>query len=165
MIAHKEWLFDRNILLLLYRSLIRSKLDYDNFIYRFARMSLKTLDPIYHRGLRLVHATFRTYSIESQYVDANEAPAIIRSKKSASHYYVILKSYPENSTHGNTFFFLIPNAKRLFQNEREIHKIHKLLDGNNHWRSRRGFDWNLLDNHTWFFTLDYKEPKHKLNTL
>ena len=78
-VAHKEWEDDWKTLLLLYRSLIRSQLDYNNFIYQSTRKSyVKILDPIYHRGLRLVLGAFRTSPAESLYAEANEAPENIR---------------------------------------------------------------------------------------
>ena len=78
---------DRNMLLLSYRSLIRSKLDYGSIIYWSARKSnLKTLHSICHGGLRLVLGAFRTSQAESLYAEANEAPANIRShRKLALH--------------------------------------------------------------------------------
>ena len=83
-VAHKEWGTDQSTLLLLYRSLIGSKLDSGNFIYRSARKSyLKTLEPIYHGGLRLVLGAFRTSPVESLYAEVNEASANIRSCKLA----------------------------------------------------------------------------------
>ena len=100
-VAHKECGADGNTRLLLYRSLIRSKLDYGNFIYQLARKSyVKTLDLIYCRGLRLVLRAFRTSPAESLY--ANKALPNIRSHKLALQYYVKLKSCPANPTH-NTF--------------------------------------------------------------
>ena len=88
-VAHKEWGADRKTLLLLYRSLIRSQLDYGNSIYCSARKSsVKTLDLIYHEGLWLVLRAFRTSPAERLYVEANEAPANIRSHKLALQYYI-----------------------------------------------------------------------------
>ena len=86
-VAHKEWGADQKTLLLLYRSLIRSQLDFGYFIYQSARKSyVKTLDPIYHGGLRLVLGAFRTSPAESLYAGANEPPANIRSHKLALLY-------------------------------------------------------------------------------
>ena len=105
-VAHKEWGADRKTLLLLYRSLIRLWLDYSNFIYRSARKSyVKTLDPIYHRGLRLVLGVFRTSPAESLYAEANEAPSNIRSHKLVLQCYIKLMSSPANPAHNNTFFY------------------------------------------------------------
>ena len=84
-VAHKEWGADCKTLLLLYISLIRSKLDYINFVYWSARKSfLKTLDLIYHGGLRfIILVAFRTSPAKSLYAEANEAPANIRKHKLA----------------------------------------------------------------------------------
>ena len=54
-IAHTDWGADRQTLLKLYRSLVRSKLDYGCFIYGSARKSyLRELETIHNQGLRLV---------------------------------------------------------------------------------------------------------------
>ena len=53
-LSHTTWGADRTTLLQLYRSLIRSKLDYGSIVYGSARKSyLAMLDPIHHQGLRL----------------------------------------------------------------------------------------------------------------
>ena len=91
-------------LLKLYRSLIRSKLDWGGFIYQSARRTyLKILNPICHGGLRLVLGAFRTSPVESLYADVNEAPANIRSNKLAIQYYAKLKSYPSNPAYNAAF--------------------------------------------------------------
>ena len=52
---------DRTTLLELYRSLVRSKLDYGSIIHGSARKSyLQMLDPIHNQGLRLALGAFRT---------------------------------------------------------------------------------------------------------
>ena len=57
---------DRKVMLRLYRSLVRSKLDYGCIVYGSARKSyLQMLDPIHNQGLRLC-------PVESLYVDAHE---------------------------------------------------------------------------------------------
>ena len=118
-VAHKEWGVDQNTLLLLHKSLIRSKLDYISFIYRSTRKSyLKTLDPIYHGGLKLVVGAFRTSPAKNLYAEANEAPVNIRSFKLTPQCYIKLKSWPANLAHNNTFY---PKYKELFQkNEKAI---------------------------------------------
>ena len=51
-VGHTDWVADRIVLLRLYRSLVRSKLDYGCIVYGSARRSiLKQLDPIHHQGL------------------------------------------------------------------------------------------------------------------
>ena len=53
-IAHTDWGADFQTLLKLYRTLIRSKINYGCYVYGAARMSyLKTLNTVHHEGLRL----------------------------------------------------------------------------------------------------------------
>ena len=48
-VAHTDWGADRKVLLHLYRTIVRSKLDYGSTVYGSARESyLKTLDTIHH---------------------------------------------------------------------------------------------------------------------
>jgi len=73
-VAHTDWGADRDTLLKIYNTLIRSKLDYGNIVYGSARKSyLKPLDAIHHQGLRLALGAFRTFPSESLYVETNEA--------------------------------------------------------------------------------------------
>ena len=72
-LSHKTWGSDRLCLLRLYRSVVRSRLDYGSFIYGSARPSaLKALDPVHHLGLRLATGAFRTSPVLSLYAEANE---------------------------------------------------------------------------------------------
>ena len=74
-----NWGGDRSVLLNLYRSLVRSKLDYGSIIYGSARKSyLKCLDTIHHQGLRLALGAFRTSPVESLYAESNETSLYIR---------------------------------------------------------------------------------------
>jgi len=60
-IAHTSWGADQETLLQLYRSLIRSKLDYGCIVYGSARGSyLRMLDPIQNHALRLCLGAYRT---------------------------------------------------------------------------------------------------------
>ena len=73
---------DRSVLLNLYRSLVRSKLDYVSVVYGSARKSyLKCLDTIHHQGLRLALGAFRTSPIESLYAESNEPSLYVRREK------------------------------------------------------------------------------------
>ena len=94
-VAHTEWGADRQTLIKLYRTLLRSQLDYGIFVYRSARKSyLKQLDPVHHGSLRLVLVAFRTFPIDSLYTEAHEAPLQIRSEKLALQYYTKLNLLP-----------------------------------------------------------------------
>ena len=99
-IAHTDWGADRQILLKLYRSLVRSKLDYGCFIYGSARKSyLNTLNTIHHQGLRLALGAFSTSPVESLYAETSEAPLTARRNKLGVQYYTKLVSCPSNSAY------------------------------------------------------------------
>ena len=72
-LSHTNWGADHTVLLQLYRSLIRSKLDYGSIVYGSDRKSyLMMLDTVHHQGLRLALGAFRTSPVESLYVEAEE---------------------------------------------------------------------------------------------
>ena len=71
-VANQEWGADKSVLLK-YRSLIRSKLDYGCIVYGSARSSyIKMINTVHHQGLRLALGAFRTSPVESLYVEAGE---------------------------------------------------------------------------------------------
>ena len=111
-VAHTDWGADKSTLLKLYKSLVRSKLDYGCFIYGSARKSyLRCLDSIHHLGLRLALGALRTSPVESLYVEANEAPLSLRREKLALQYYTKLQSCPSNPAFECTFY---PKYQELF---------------------------------------------------
>ena len=117
-VAHSEWGADRKVLLRLYRSLIRSKLDYGTNVYGSARKSyLKILDSIHNEGLRLVLRAFRTSPIKSLYVEANEPSLSYRRQKLSLQYLLKLKSNHFNPTHKVVFK---PQYKRLFERKPNV---------------------------------------------
>ena len=84
-VANQEWGADKSVLLNLYRSLIRSTLDYGCIVYGSARPSyLKMLNTIHHQGLRLALGAFR--KVESLYVEAGELPLEQRRIKLSLQY-------------------------------------------------------------------------------
>ena len=99
-----DWGPDRKVMLRLYRSLVRSKLDYGCVVYGSARQSyLRKLDSIHNQGLRLALCAFRTSPVTSLYAEANELSLNLRRKKLSMHYYLKLKSNPDNPTHKVVF--------------------------------------------------------------
>jgi len=131
-IGHTDWGADRKVMLRLYRSLVRSKLDYGCIVYGSARKSyLQMLDPIHNQGLRLCLGAFRTSPVESLYVDANEPSLGARRTKLSLQYASKLKSLPTHPTHNVVFdnkymklFDAKPNAIRTFGL-----RIRQFLDG------------------------------------
>ena len=99
-----EWGGDTNILLHLYRSLIRSKLDYGCQVYGSARKSYtKILNPIQNQGLRLALGAYRTSPEKSLQVEANEPPLELRRKKLSLQYAIKISSLPINPAHDCIF--------------------------------------------------------------
>ena len=98
-----KWGADRKVMVRLYRSLIRSKLDYGCTVYGSARKSyLQMLDPIHNQGLRLCFGAFRT-SVESLYVDAHEPSLGARRARLSLQYATKIKSLPKHPAHNTVF--------------------------------------------------------------
>ena len=103
-VSRMDWGADRIVLLRLYRSLIRSKLDYGSAVYSSARKSyLEKLKPIQNQGLRICLGAFRTSPMESLYVEANEPPLHLRYEKLSLSYAIKLKNNTSNPTYDITF--------------------------------------------------------------
>ena len=104
MVSNTDWGGDRRVLLRIYRSIVRSKLDYGCFIYGSARKSyVKQLDPIVHQGLRLALGAFRTTPVQSLYSEAAEPPLNLRRKKLALQYIIKLAQNKNNPTYKIVF--------------------------------------------------------------
>ena len=112
-VSHRDWGGDTETLLKLYRSLIRSKLDYGCIVYGSARKSyIQMLDPIQNQALRLCLGAFRTSPIESLQVEANEPTLATRRNKLALQYAIKLKSNLNNPTYDCIFN---PHYTALFE--------------------------------------------------
>ena len=113
MLAHTDWGADRKVLLRLYRSLIRSKLDYGSIVYGSARKSyLKMLDSVHHQGLRLALGAFRTSPVESLLAEANEPSLESRREKLALNYISRVKANPDNPVND---VILHPKYEELYE--------------------------------------------------
>ena len=123
-VAHTDWVADRKVLLHLYRTIVRSELDYGSLVYGSARESyLKTLDTIHHQEIRLALGAFRTSPADSLLVEANEPSLNDRREKLSLLFALKLKSNPTY----NTVFR--PNFFTLFQNKPNLsqHSVSVLL--------------------------------------
>ena len=106
---------DRTTLLKLYRSLVRSKLDYGCIVYGSASITaLAKLDPVHNQGLRLSLGAFRSSPVESLYVEAHEPPLEIRREKIALQYTIKLKANPGNPAYDVVFN---PKYQHLYANK------------------------------------------------
>ena len=110
-----KWGGTSDILLNLYRSIVRSKLDYASFIYGSARESyVNMLDPIHNQGIRLALGAFRTSPVESLYAEANEPPLHLRRRKLRQQYLLKLYSNPENPAF-NCAFKISKDTERFYE--------------------------------------------------
>ena len=118
-LSHTNWGADRNVLLQLYRSLIRSKLDYGSIVYGSARKSyLIQLDTVHRQRLRLVLGAFRTSPVESLYVAAEEPSLYLRREKLALQYAIRLAANASNPTFKVTFQpHISEDIRQLYENK------------------------------------------------
>ena len=99
-LANPVWGADSTILLQLYRTLVRSKLDYASFIYGSARKYvIERLDPVHHQGLRLALGAFRTSPVQSLLAEADEPSLQLRRRKLALQYTSKLQTLTDNPAH------------------------------------------------------------------
>ena len=95
--AHLKWGGDRDTLLALYRTIVRSKLDYGCIVYGTAsNTNLRQLDSIHNTGLRLALGAFCTSPVSSMYTEANEAHLEERPLKLSMNYYLKTRACTDN---------------------------------------------------------------------
>ncbi|KAL1447911.1 hypothetical protein WDU94_005491 [Cyamophila willieti] len=109
LVSHLSWGSDRNTLLLLYRSFIRSKIDYACVTYSSAHdQKLKTLDTIHNQCLRLCIGAFRSSPIVSILSDSGEPPLSFRREMLCFNYLLNSRRDPRHIhysiLHDLTFF-------------------------------------------------------------
>ena len=102
--GHYDWGADLKTLLALYKSLIKSKLDYGSIVYGSARSSYtKILEPIQNQALRICLGAFRTSPGKSLCVQANILPLEFQRMKLSIQYALKLKNHPDNPAHECVF--------------------------------------------------------------
>ena len=99
-VAQLKWGGDRDILLMLYRAIVRSMLDYGCIVYGTAsNTDLRQLDSIHNAGIRLALGAFCTRPVSSMYTEANEVPLEERCLKLSMHYYLKTHACTDNPAH------------------------------------------------------------------
>ena len=107
-LSHSKWGSDSKTLIKLFRSLVRSKLDYGCIVYMSGKEpDLESLNIIHRSGLRLALGAFKSSPKESLYAEANEPPLELRRQELAMRYSLKIKSHPENPTYD--CIFKLPN--------------------------------------------------------
>jgi len=99
-LSRLSWGADRATLLTIYRSLIRSQLDYGCQIYASAsKTSLSMLDTVHHQGVRFALGAFRTSPVESLYVESGEPSLTHRRDKLSLQLHARIESMPNTPAH------------------------------------------------------------------
>lgn len=122
LLSHTTWGSDRKCLLDLYKSLVRTRLDYGAVVYHSAApCALKMLDPIHHLGIRLATGAFRTSPIQSLYAESNEWSLTLQRSYSSFAYFLKVHANPEHPCYATindmtctTLFRNRPTAKEPF---------------------------------------------------
>jgi len=114
-VAHTNWGADSETLLKLYRSHIRSKLDYGCIVYGSASPThIKSLNPVQNTAIRICLGAFRTSPVSSLLVEAYELPLALRRDKLSLQYITKLASTPNNPAYDCVFK---SNFKVLFESK------------------------------------------------
>ena len=96
-LSKTNWGSDRLSLLRLYRSIIRSKLDYGSFIYWTASSHvLKKLDPIHNTALRICLGAFKSSPIASLYAESGEMSLENRRNQLAAQFFARCQQNPNS---------------------------------------------------------------------
>ena len=87
-------------LLMLYRTIVHSKLDYGCIVHdTTSHTNLRQLDSIHNAGLILALGAFCTSPLSSMYTEANEAPLEERRLKLSINYYLKTCACTDNPAH------------------------------------------------------------------
>ena len=98
-VGHTDWGADKVVLLRLYRALVHSKLDYGCIVGLYdsgSKSVLRTLNAVYHAGLRICLGAFCTSPVQSLYVKAGETSPSLRHLRLSMNYVLKLHSIPKN---------------------------------------------------------------------
>ncbi|KAF2348964.1 Ribonuclease H domain [Trinorchestia longiramus] len=96
-ISHRNWGADREILLKLYKTLVRSRLDYAALLYGTAAPSnLSKLNRIQNQCLRIATGCRKTTPITSLQIEADIPPLALHREEIACRYYCRLLQLPLN---------------------------------------------------------------------
>ena len=91
---------DAKVLLKIYKTLVRSKLDYGCQLYATTtnQKFIDRLNPVHHKGLRVSLGAFRTSPVLSMYVEAGEPKLEYRRSMLQMQYYARMKQFLPNES-------------------------------------------------------------------
>lgn len=130
-LSHPKTGCNRKLLLNLYKSLIRSQLDYGSPIYNLTnKTTLALLDTIQNASLRLVLGAFRTSPRLSLCAEAAEPPLSFRRSILTANFLVSLSSFPQLPLHHDIISYINPaffdHPKRHIRTHLELSLTQKL---------------------------------------
>ncbi|GBL98168.1 hypothetical protein AVEN_268259-1 [Araneus ventricosus] len=99
-LSNTSWCADKVSLMIIYRSLVRSKLDYRVPVYgSAAKSTLKMLDSVHQQGLRIATGAFRTTPIPSLHVTSGELSLKLRRYRPSLSYFHKINSDESHPQH------------------------------------------------------------------
>ena len=120
-LSHLDWGADRKTLQLLYTTLVQSKTDYGCSLYGTAsKTTLKMIDVVRNKGLRLITGAFRSTPINSLHVETNILPPSLQRPSVAYKSY--LQFQQRADIDATSLFHLQEDDTNSFRNS--IAKIH-----------------------------------------
>jgi len=137
-VTNHEWGADQSSCLKIYRSMIRSKIDYGCQVYgSAAETTLNSLNPIITEILRLATGAFKSTPRDSLYVLAEELPLNLRREKLCLRYYYKTKSSIDNPAHKH----VVPlHCRNLFMNKHlPLPLSHRTQNLTERYNLRKGF--------------------------
>ena len=103
-VARTSYGADRCTLPLLYRSTVRSELDYASFIHdKASESSKRTLDSVHHSSLRVVTGAFRTFPTSSLLAEAHGPHLALRRQLLGIRYALKLRQSPGHPSYQYAF--------------------------------------------------------------
>jgi len=129
-ITSHGWGADQQSSIMIYRSLIRSKIDYGCQVYGSAApTTLNSLSSIATEAIRIATGAFKSTPTESLFILANEMPLDLRREYLSLKYYYKMRSYLDNPAHEH----VVPLVLRtLFVNKRIplpfSHRVQDMLE-------------------------------------
>lgn len=94
-----DWGAERSVMLMIYRAMIRSSLDYGSFVFgAAAKTVLQKLDKVQTKALRICSGAFRTTPISALLVEVGETPLHIRRQKLGLQYWARLTGLKHDSS-------------------------------------------------------------------
>ncbi|KAL4103942.1 hypothetical protein QTP88_019259 [Uroleucon formosanum] len=126
-LSNLSWGSDQNSLILIYKSLILSLMNYGSVIYGTAKAkTLSTLDPIRNQRIRLATGSFRTSPVVNILCNAGEPPLKIIRNIDTIKYMIKISNQPKYISFSN-FHQNFPNTKAktpitIFENFNRIKK-------------------------------------------